>query len=465
LWYYCTQPDGKDVFLYNRYDNNGDKPATPAFWFDDSHAYRLCSVVQKQGMGDMATYISWANLAGRFIRVVGNTAEWYNVPAVISDETTRDLFAFSIKMTNEPQIIIVHADDSSGRHTMICYRATKDALYIADPNYPGNTERKVELVNGKFAPYQSADNKDDIDAGRSIAFPHIMYFARSSVKDFGKIAQHWSELKNGTIGEGVFPPYELVAKVEGKEFPLEGYKSKEKKLSVGAKSEFDWFMVIFRGTKPVQLDGDRIELDTGENEFGVLITQKITVNNKPDAKYIDFRHITITYEPEETKTPVVTKPATTTPASAAGTGWVLDGQPVISKDKDADLPPCYTGRKVIVSNGTGSGTVTYSPDCFKQGSGTYTGNVNWTPPPSSLTTGNKITLTMTATKSGGDASQAAGLIKVDNRTIIEAYDTGQKTGTGVFEVPKGSPGSKLEIYVSFMTCGLHGYVTYNYIYK
>lgn len=32
LWYYCTQPDGKDMCLYGRYDNNGNQPATPDLW-------------------------------------------------------------------------------------------------------------------------------------------------------------------------------------------------------------------------------------------------------------------------------------------------------------------------------------------------------------------------------------------------------------------------------------------------
>jgi hypothetical protein len=46
MWYFCTQPDGKDLTLYGRYDNNGNKPATPDLWQDDSLGYRLSSVIQ-----------------------------------------------------------------------------------------------------------------------------------------------------------------------------------------------------------------------------------------------------------------------------------------------------------------------------------------------------------------------------------------------------------------------------------
>jgi hypothetical protein len=55
MWYYSKQPDGKDLTLYGRYDNNGDKPATPAFQLDDSLGYRLASMVQT----DM-DWSSWA---------------------------------------------------------------------------------------------------------------------------------------------------------------------------------------------------------------------------------------------------------------------------------------------------------------------------------------------------------------------------------------------------------------------
>ena len=48
MWYYCTQPDGNGACLYGRYDNNGNQPATPSLWQDDSLGYRFCSVIQKE---------------------------------------------------------------------------------------------------------------------------------------------------------------------------------------------------------------------------------------------------------------------------------------------------------------------------------------------------------------------------------------------------------------------------------
>ena len=50
--------------------------------------------------------------------------------------------------------------------------------------------------------------------------------------------------------------------------------------------------------------------------------------------------------------------AQVSPVSSDGDGWYLQGEPVITKDEEIDLPPCYTGRTVTVSNGKGHGSQT-----------------------------------------------------------------------------------------------------------
>jgi S-layer protein (TIGR01567 family) len=148
-----------------------------------------------------------------------------------------------------------------------------------------------------------------------------------------------------------------------------------------------------------------------------------------------------------------------------GEGWFLQGDPVITKDKEIDLPPCYTGRTVEVANGEGHGSQTYSAECFKEGSGTYSSDVIWTKPPVYLKPGNNISFSMTFTSP--DDKPTSGLIKADGKTIVEGRSTnpGGKSSAN-YTVPKGEPGNELELYASFvMISGLHGYVTYNYEYE
>ena len=58
---------------------------------------------------------------------------------------------------------------------MICYRIKDGNLYISDPNYPGNTERRIAYANGNFQPYNSGANADEIAAGHGKAYSTIQY--------------------------------------------------------------------------------------------------------------------------------------------------------------------------------------------------------------------------------------------------------------------------------------------------
>ena len=104
LWYYDTQPDGQDLCLYGRYDNNGNQPATPDFWQDDSSGYRFVSVAQADI--DTGTFANnfWLNLGGKNWVLENNKWNMVNI-AGISNEATWDLFAYSIQATHEPQLV------------------------------------------------------------------------------------------------------------------------------------------------------------------------------------------------------------------------------------------------------------------------------------------------------------------------------------------------------------------------
>jgi hypothetical protein len=301
MWYYCTQPDGKDLCLYGRYDNNGKQPATPDLWQDNSYGYRLCSVLQNDPLLSTPAYNTWREIAGRSYQFINNKWQHINVPALIGDSTTRNLFAFSIQMTHEPQLIKVQTDDGSGGHTMICYRVLKNTLYIADPNYPKNTERRVELVNNKFENYESGATKADIDAGNSISYNHIMYFAKSTVLDLNITADHWTEFKNGTIGNDKFPVYPInVVDDGGQVIDLkDGHITKNSKLRADAGGDFK--SKICRDGEFLKRDADlKIDLVPGNNELGFYVFKKVGNNEQ----YVDFKYFNVKSDVDvECKTP------------------------------------------------------------------------------------------------------------------------------------------------------------------
>jgi hypothetical protein len=179
-WYYVAQPDGKDLALYNRYDNNGKEPDTPALWQDDSYGYRFCSTIQQD--------IDWAGFAFKFWREQRG----------INDELSYNLFRYSMQLTGEPQMVGL-TKEGTGGHAMVCYRIKDGKLYIADPNYPGNLDRRIEYEVNRLKPYESGANRAEIEAGNSVSYDKIGYTGKTSIIDWNKIGQRWTEFKAGTI--------------------------------------------------------------------------------------------------------------------------------------------------------------------------------------------------------------------------------------------------------------------------
>ena len=294
LWYYYTQPDGKDLCLYGRYDNNGNQPATPSLWQDDSRGYRFCSVVQKDISTAVQNDISsssfandlWMNLGGKKWVQENNRWKIVDVPG-IGDEATWDLFAYSMEATQEPQLVCIWSKDDGG-HVMICYRIKDGNLYIADPNYPNppdNTERRIEYKDGKFTPYKLGDQ----------AFETIQYYAKSTVVPWDQIAQHWAEFKDGTIGDDVFPAYTLYYQdANGKLQELkDGYVSSSNKIWIVADFGKDVGVTsIYRDGGLLPKDAKfNIDLNPGDNKLGIYVQKE--VGNA--FKYVDFQYINVIY--------------------------------------------------------------------------------------------------------------------------------------------------------------------------
>ncbi|MDO8532875.1 MAG: hypothetical protein Q7T26_12065, partial [Dehalococcoidia bacterium] len=287
LWYYVNKPDGKEVKLYDRYDNNRLSPATPEIWQDDSYGYRFASVIQKD--------INWDSFANKLQENL----------AGVDDELTFKAFAYSMQLTGEPQEVGLFSSKGGG-HDMIGYRIKDNQIYIADPNYPGNNDRRIDFVNGKFKPYNSGANKKEIDAGNGTAYETIQYAAKTFTVDWSLIARRWAEVKSGAIGNDRFPKYTLgYVDKDGKVQPLnDGAVISVNPVRVGPR-EGGFGQVVYRDGQKLNPDASsRLTLVPGENKLGFAIYGK--VNEKWE--YVDFRYVTVRYQTGDIQPPIARLP-------------------------------------------------------------------------------------------------------------------------------------------------------------
>jgi hypothetical protein len=153
---------------------------------------------------------------------------------------------------------------------------------------------------------------------------------------------------------------------------------------------------------------------------------------------------------------------------AAADGWYLEGQPIIEKSIYHN-DECYQ-YKLAVTNGSASGTTTWSDCGSGKCGGTYTGSMTWTPPPAFMAPGAKITFTMTAktsvqNKCGSRSIGSGGWIKADGATIVKAIDATSPAASGTFTVPGGSPGAKMQLWATVEVANQNSTVTYNYVFR
>ena len=278
LWYYETKPDGPGVHLYGRYDNNGHSPATPSFWQDDSLGIRLVAVVQ-DNLTEGFAYDFWSSQRG------------------LNDELTWNLLAYSMQLTGQPQLVGI-ANNAGEGHSMVCYCIKDGNLYIADPNHPGNLEKRISYTASKFSPYTFEDGT---------VFNKIGYRGKSSTVDWGALSNYWADFKAGTIGKDVFPSWNLSVKNDDEQIiPLiDGYTTRIDTIAVFLESNrrFVDYKIYRDGLvlEPVQFGVYNRPLKPGNNKLGFYI-------KGDDDSYVDFKYINVKYD---APTPTTAAPSTT----------------------------------------------------------------------------------------------------------------------------------------------------------
>ena len=183
MYYYVNQrQDGHGPALYGMWDNPGNDWATPTVETDDQRGYALASVLQ--------TAIDWEDFANDFW--------WYLSPG---DLNTYRCFVFSMWITGEPQEIGIYRP--GGGHALVAWKCAYNSIHVADPNYPGNDTRWINLnaVSNRFDPYQSGPTADEL----GFAYPTILYFGKTTMIDWRQVSNLWAQASAGTIGATNYP--------------------------------------------------------------------------------------------------------------------------------------------------------------------------------------------------------------------------------------------------------------------
>jgi hypothetical protein len=149
IWYYRHMRSRAEYgSACRRFDKNGRKPETTHFPYDDSLGWRLVSTLQKDIL------LRWYSKTFQEDSRIHHQRTTGGSP----DKETAMRFANAIRKTERPQMVHIISTSSTqdGSHAMVVYRVDKGTLYVYDPNYPGDTDRKIEFSEGKFKPYDSA---------------------------------------------------------------------------------------------------------------------------------------------------------------------------------------------------------------------------------------------------------------------------------------------------------------------
>ncbi len=156
--------------LYTPY-NNG----TPGFDLDDVEGIKLSTAVQLD--------VDWDKLE-ESLNASMNSSDTRNYLAIADD----------FDGTGKPVFWCLLGGKPGTGHVVVAYKIKGDRVYVYDSNFPGE-ERYITYEDGKFQALRG--------------FPSdINYVGTWSVVP-NKVADRWKELESGTIGDDLFPKYEL----------------------------------------------------------------------------------------------------------------------------------------------------------------------------------------------------------------------------------------------------------------
>lgn len=332
VYYYYVHKKAGEVALKSYLDNNHDV-STPTFWQDDSLGIRLATVVQIESDFDGDYYE----------KVVKD----FHIDKSISDSAIYNGFAYSMMVTKDPQIMVLFVRDASGNkvklgsgHAIVAYKIGPEGIYVADPNFIGDTGLYIPYDGTSLGEYNSSTSVNAYPQN----FNSYSFVAASALMDFTKMEKLFKEVakapEDSTIGQDYFPTttvevsilnkrQKLVHADEGEDIEIDPSDKSEMKKeieehikSVGGVDSYpsDWetkdyvmFEIysgtddcnyaIYRGSElqPILSDslvlGEEnivlVPIEAGTNNIGVLLQQSIVQNSKNQERFIDFNRIKI----------------------------------------------------------------------------------------------------------------------------------------------------------------------------
>lgn len=197
MYYYSKKGRiGWDKPLYGRFDNDG-LGDTPGFFWDDAKAIRLCAAGQKLFKE------SWTGYVNK------------------TDEDTYYAFAYAIAQTRQPQLCLIHTEGAG--HAIIVYGVKGDALLVADPNFPGQTDRYISYLNKDLKSYFSGANSQEAGT-ENVEYTDFGYYGAWKLVNKEAAGKLWLAMSEGKDpGAGYFPPdisFQAVVGLNGDGSPV-----------------------------------------------------------------------------------------------------------------------------------------------------------------------------------------------------------------------------------------------------
>jgi len=263
------------------------------------------------------------------------------------------MFIHAIKVTQQPQYMVIYPVMGGDSHAVIAYKKEGDGFLIADPNdktdatakigFTWLAEDPVETPIGGWTPFYAQWDT----SSEPIQFGHAYYFGHSAIVSWDELEDLYARLEDGTAGDTTFPEYTLTITDQDEnsdEFETTltgGYNAQHGiiKLSVSADPEvFNPYLTVVQANGLGELEDTEeveIHLATGINRIGVYITDENT------GAWTDFQYFDITYNPivcEEGEELVDGE------CVPVGCNLVCDGEPIIS---DTIVIPSHDGSHSV----------------------------------------------------------------------------------------------------------------------
>jgi len=196
LYYYVERRRGRNQpALREAHDSSTLLPGlkTPGFSLDDDEGIWLSSIAADRGIEGVTQT--------RFLDMLKSGETPFSPEA-------RQFYATlaALRETGEPQILLLELPEGKGTHVVLCYRWTGPnpsesslkprALYVADPNSPGQ---------GKTMVFSASDSFDQVES--TMKFSAMYFCGKTSTNHWSALGKLFSDIENTDLSgpDGGFP--------------------------------------------------------------------------------------------------------------------------------------------------------------------------------------------------------------------------------------------------------------------